>query len=55
MADQTIRFNIKIPVELHRRFKAAAALRGETQTEAVLRMMNDYITQTDADTDQSQK
>jgi hypothetical protein len=44
MAEQTtVRFNIKIPVTLHREFKAACAKAGETQTDVVLRMMQQYI------------
>jgi hypothetical protein len=39
----SVRFNIKVPVQLHRQFKAACAHNGETQTEAVIRFMNQYI------------
>ena len=55
MPDNTIRFNIKIPVQLHREFKAAAALRGDTLTMAVLRMIHDYIAETNADAAQNEK
>jgi hypothetical protein len=39
----SVRFNIKVPVQLHRQFKAACAHNGDTQTDAVIRFMNQYI------------
>ena len=42
MEQTTVRFNIKVPTELHKRFKIACTRKGETQTNAVLRFMEDY-------------
>lgn len=42
MEQKTVRLNIKIPTELHKRFKIACTRKGETQTVAVLRFMEAY-------------
>lgn len=47
MEDQTIRLNIKVPLDLHRRFKATAAAQGESMTDIVLRMIEQYIVSAD--------
>ena len=41
----SVRFNITVPVQLHRQFNTACAHNGESQTEAVIRFMNEYIVQ----------
>jgi hypothetical protein len=41
----SVRFNITVPVQLHRQFNTACAHNGESQTEALISFMNQYIAQ----------
>ena len=45
MAEDTKRMNINVEVDLHNRFKAAAAARGKNMTDELLEFIKDYVKQ----------
>ncbi|MGA2755100.1 MAG: plasmid partition protein ParG [Terracidiphilus sp.] len=41
--EEVKRMNLNVPVELHNRFKAATAARGQNMTEELLKFIRSYV------------
>lgn len=42
--EEVKRMNLNVPVELHNRFKAATATRGQNMTDELLKFIKNYVT-----------